>query len=282
MYTLHVENAYGERLELTHNESYSIVDIAGIDPPDANINATRNAGEDGAVYNSAYIQPRTITLTLAINGPAEANRIELYRYFKSKFPVTIYYSNGARSVYINGYTQTVQIAFFNRKQTAVINVYCPRPLFNGTDEDIQQFSAIIPLFEFPFSIAAAGIPFSEIRLDTEHTIINNGDIETGTLIRIHALGPVVNPKIYNTRTNERIFLNRTMSQGEDIIINTRRGEKACTLISGGTSTNIINSFAAGSSWLQLAPGDNVFAIAADSGLTDMVCEFTTIDQYEGV
>ena len=79
MYSLSVENTYGDILELTNNPAYCITNVDGIDPPDATINTARNAGADGSVFNSAYMNNRTITITMAINGPAEANRIELYR-----------------------------------------------------------------------------------------------------------------------------------------------------------------------------------------------------------
>ena len=282
MYSLSVENPYGEKMELTHNANYTISNIDGIDPPDADINTTRNAGEDGSIYNSAYINPRTITITLAINYPAESNRINLYRYFKSKFPVTLYYENETRKVYIKGYVQTMQISFFGKKQTAQIVINCPKPLFNGQDEDVQEFAGINPVFEFPFALEEAGEPFSEIELDQEKVVVNNGDIETGVLIRIHAIGAIVNPKIYNTGTNEHIFINYTLRAGDDITINTMRGEKSITLRRDGAETGIIGAFVIGSAWIQLAPGDNVFAVAADSGLENMVVTMTIIDQFEGV
>ena len=77
MYTLIAQNKYGEQLELTRNEAYVIESIEGLDPPDAVINTTRNANTDGSVFNSSYVDNRQITITMAINGPAEANRINL-------------------------------------------------------------------------------------------------------------------------------------------------------------------------------------------------------------
>ena len=77
MYTLTAENKYGERLELTHNPCYDITEIDGLYPPEAVINSTKTAGMDGAVFNSAYMNSRTITITLMVNGPAEENRIQL-------------------------------------------------------------------------------------------------------------------------------------------------------------------------------------------------------------
>ena len=109
MYTLIAENQYGQQVELTHNDAYSIKSVLGLDPPDGIINTTRNAGMDGSVYNSSYMDNRTITITLAINYPAEINRINLYKYFKIKFPVTLRYKNGSRDVWIQGFQSNYKL-----------------------------------------------------------------------------------------------------------------------------------------------------------------------------
>ena len=282
MYTLIAENKYGQQLELTHNSAYSITEIDGIDPPDAVINTTRNANADGSVYNSSYVNNRTIIITLSINAPAEINRINLYKYFKAKFPVRLYYQNSTRNVYIDGYVQNVQIAFFNKKQTAQITIFCPQPLFNGVEESLQEFSNVKNLFEFPFAIEESGIEFSRIEPNTEQSIINNGEVDTGAVILIHAIGPVTTPKIYNVDTGESMILNITMADGDDIFINTIRGQKNISMISGGTTTNIIGNLADGSTWFQLIPGDNLFTVTADGMPENMQVSFTIIDQYEGV
>ena len=53
MFTLIAENKYGQQLELTHNSAYEVIEIDGLDPPDAIINTTRNANADGSVFNSS-------------------------------------------------------------------------------------------------------------------------------------------------------------------------------------------------------------------------------------
>lgn len=283
MYTLIAENKYGDQLELTHSDAYVITGIDGIDPPDSVINTTRNANADGSVFNSAYVDNRTITITLAINSPAEINRIALYKYFKSKNPVTLYYQNGTRDVYITGYVQSMTIAYFEQKQIAQIVVFCPEPFFLGSENEITSFSTVNPLFEFPFAIEESdAIPFSEILLNVNADIINNGDVEVGALITIHALGAVTTPKIYNEDSGEYMILNTTMSDGDTIEINTMRGQKSITLISDGTSSNIIGYLQEGSTWFTLVPGDNVFTIDADSGETNMNVTFEVINKYEGV
>ena len=282
MFTLIAENQYQEQLELTHNPAYTITDIDGIDPPDANINTTHNAGADGSEFNSAYVNNRQITITLVVNAPAEANRINLYKYFKSKFPVTLYYTNASREVFINGYVQNISVGYFDKKQTVQIVIFCPKPYFNGVSDSVQEFASIESLFEFPFSIAEAGIPFSNLLINVEKSIINNGDVTTGVIINIQATGQVVNPKTYNVGTRESLILNTTLQDGDLVTINTRQGEKAITLLRDGVTTNLIGSLQQGSSWFMLEPGDNVFTTAADSLAENMLVTFTITDQFEGV
>lgn len=281
MYTLIAQNKYGQQLELTHNEAYVIESIDGLDPPDAQINTTKNANDDGSVYNSSYVDNRVITITLAINGPAEANRINLYKYFKSKMPVRLYYSNDTRDVYIDGYVQRMPIGFFDKKQIVQITIFCPKPFFNGSENEIVDFSSVNPLFEFPFSIEQP-IPFSELLIEQEKDIINNGDVETGVLIIMRARGNLTNPTIYNVETNEYFTLNVSMVEGDEIQINTKKKEKSIVKISNGVTTNIIGNLKNGSTWFQLNPGDNIFTTTAATNPENLDTYCIITDQFEGV
>lgn len=281
MYTLIVQNKYGDQLELTHNPAYTVYNIEGLDPPDAQINTTHNAGYDGSVFNSAYEKDRTITITMTIESPAEANRIALYRYLKTKFPVRLFYKNGTRDVYIDGFVQSMQIGFFQRKQVIQITIFCPKPNFSGAVSVVQEFYSVEALFEFPFDISEP-IPFSEIVTGVEKSIINAGDLETGVTITIDAVGTVENPKVYNVDDNTFIILSFTMQDGDTITIDTRQGEKSITLHRGGSDINLIGHMQRNSTWFQLQPGDNVFTTAADTGAENMMVTFTVVDQYQGV
>lgn len=282
MFKLIIENQYKEQLELTHNPAYSIKSVLGLDPPDAIINTTKNALQDGSEYNSSSMDNRTITITLAINYPAETNRIRLYRYFKSKSKVIIRYKNASRDVYITGYTQSMQVAFFDKKQTAQITVLCPESHFNGSQEAYEELSNIFSLFQFPFAIEETGIPMSQVVSGVEKSIANDGDLSTGTLIKIRAIGSVTNPKIYCATNNTYMQVNTEMASGDMIEIDTRTGHKRVAMISGGVETNMIGSLKEGSQWFVLTPGDNVFQAFADAGEEYMMVTFEVIYQYEGV
>lgn len=282
MFNLIVEDKNKNQLQLTGNPAYAITNIDGFDPPEATINTSKNAGADGSLFNSAYANERQITITMVINAPVEQNRINLYRWFKTKFPVKLTYETESRNVYIEGYVQSIQIGYFEKKQTAQIVVLCPKPYLNGSETNEQIFSNINPLFEFPFSIPAEGVPFSEVLLYVEKSILNYGDIVTGVLIKINALGTIENPKIYNVETREHMILNINLLRGDVVEINTRFGEKSITLIRDGVESSIVGSLEDGSTWFQLEVGDNVFTLNADSGIENMFVSFTVIDQYEGV
>lgn len=282
MYTLIAENKYGEQLEITNNPRYVITDIDGLYPPEGVINTTQVANMDGSVFNSSRINDRVITITMAINGPAEANRLLLYRYFKTKYPVRLYYKNGVRDVYIDGYVSKFSVEYFEKKQTAQIEISCPMTLFRAVKESVTEFTNIENMFVFPFAIEAVGRPFSEVALGEQKTIINGGDVETGVVIHLNALGTVLNPKIYNADTGDRMTLSIEMRAGDEITINTRKKEKSITLLRDGVQTNIVGKLDAGSTWFNLIPGDNIFTYETDEFPEHLQCIFIINNQFEGV
>lgn len=281
MYTLKVQNQYGEVLELTHNEGYVITDITGIDPPDAVINTTRNAGADGSMFNGAYVDNRQIVITMAINSPAEDNRIKLYKYFKMKNAIRLFYKNSTRDVYIDGYVQHINIQYFDKKQIVQITVFCPNPFFNDVSDNMVEFNAIDSLFEFPFEIVTP-IPFSEITTGEEINVRNLGDVASGMEIKIIVAGTVTNPVMYNVVTNQYFKIMKSFATGDVIVINTNKKYKKVQLTSEGTTTSIVGNIASGSTWLQIDPGDNIFQITADSNPENIIAFCNTVTQYEGV
>lgn len=282
MFSLTVENKYSEKLELTHNAAYSISSIDGLNPPEATINVSKNAGADGSIFNSAYTNSRQIVITMAVNAPAETNRIALYKYFKPKQPVRLYYKNRTRDLYIDGYVQQMQVEYFDKKETVQITIQCPLPYFNGSNSTEQALYSITSLFEFPFSIPEEGIEFSTEDDYIEKSIINNGDVDTGAVITINCIGTVVNPVLYNLQTDSKLGFNITFESGDLIIINTKQGEKAADLYRDGIKSSIVGNLIEGSSFFQFQPQDNLFTVTAEEGAANMKIVFDLIDQYEGV
>lgn len=283
MFTLKVENKSGQILTLTQNETmYQVVNIDGLNPPNAAIYTNAVAGMDGEKFKSSKLQMRNVVLTLKINGDAEANRIHLYEYFGTGKWCKIYYSNGSRNVFIEGYVETMECPLFTMNQQMQISIVCPDPYLKSLMTIYADISKVFPNFEFPFSIDEEGIEFSGVDIGKETVVVNGGEIATGITITLTAAARVPYPIIYNVGTGEFIKLNLTMQEGEVIVINTNKGHKTIKKISNGIETNIINSYDSGSTWLQLETGASTFTYTATENAELLKVEFEANLLYEGV
>lgn len=282
MFTLAVENERGERLELTHRLEYSVVDVQGLTPPNANINTTEMAGGDGSSYNSSSLTNRNIVILLYINSDIERNRQRLYRYFRVKRQCRIHYKNASRNVYIDGHVETVEPTMFKQTQAVQISILCPDPYLKNETTSLYEFSWTASYFEFPFSIPEEGIEFSGSDHVSSVDIINNGENEVGVEINLTASGAVLNPKIINVLTGEYFALNVDLDEGDVIKITTHRGKKRAILYKGGEEKNVMNAIASGSTWFKIDLGDNIFSYAADLGGQSLAVSFTFTEEFVGV
>ena len=282
MYSLKVENDRGNTLELTNNPNYTVFKIEGLNPPQATINSSVNTTTDGSNINSVRLENRNIVIYIAMEGDVEANRINLYKYFPVKKNVKLMFSNEARNIYIEGYVELVECDLFTSREVAQISIICPRPYFKDVNDLVTTFGDVSSMFEFPFSIPKSGIEISAITTNQRKSIVNTGDIETGIIIKLFAVGTVVNPVIYDVLNRTQLKLNFTMLASDTIVINTNVGEKSIELIRDGVTYNAMGYMAQNSSWFELQSGDNVFTYDADSGNSYLQLTFTTSILYSGV
>lgn len=118
--------------------------------------------------------------------------------------------------------------------------------------------------------------------DIRKNIINAGEVDTGMLIELFAIGTVVNPVIYDVLNRTHIKLEFTMEANDIIYINTNSGNKSITLLRDGVESNIISYLSYSSKWLTLNTGDNVFTYDAESGVSNIKLTFRTLALYGGV
>lgn len=282
LYNLSVETPERDEIVLTGNPNYTLISVVGLSPSNASINTVTNANFDGSNFISSRVNSRNIVIQFAIEADVEANRIALYRVFRTKAPVRVRYKNYHRNVYIDGYVESFECNMFSKKETAQISIICPYPYFSDENDVDFDFSTVTPLFEFPFDIDSEGIEFSTIVIGEEKNVINGGDIETGMLIRFTAAGAVENPSLYNTVTFERMKINIELQDGDALEINTNRGKKSVQLIRNGEVLNKINSMDKDSKWLSLKVGDNLFISEADSGEEYLMCSVEYGNLFGGV
>ena len=288
MYTVKIRNSANEMLQIYPSNDYMLTSIAGITPADATINSVEMATQDGAHFNSSRVMPRNLVATFSIRGEGAATRqrrVNLYRYIRPKHPIRLYIANDQRNVYIDGYVESMQDGgtIFSEREQMQVSVICPDPYFrdNETGDRMVTFSAITPMFNFPFHIVSP-TPFSTWDEVYTKIIENDGDASCGVVLNVIATDRVTNPWFYNETTGERMTFEITLEVGDELVISTIPGHKRARLIRDSVETNVINTLAHGSAWLTLEPGANAFFYNAVSGATGMSLSFVYTILYEGI
>lgn len=288
MFNLTFENERGNTLVLSPasdlNTPFEFVDIDGINPPKAAINTSELALIDGAQFNSAKLQMRTINVAFVIQSDAAANRVEVYKVLKTKHSIKVSYQSETRDVYINGYVESIEIEYTDHPQKVSVAILCPYPYWEDAQSIVNDLSQTISMFHFPFaSTESPELVFGYVDPIVSIEVNNGGDVETGIIIELYASDAVVNPRVIDYETGEYIELEMTMEQADLVTIDTRIGHKTATLLRDGATSSVFNAIAKGSTWLQLAIGGSTYTYTADGGaVTGLAVSITHTNIYEGV
>lgn len=287
MFTAKIENSSGNVLTLTGNEPvYQVIDITGLNSPNAQINTTTIVGLDGAVFNSSKLETRNLVLTIKINGNVETNRLLLYSYFRTKDWCKFYYSNNSLDVSIEGYVESVECNLFTNNEIAQISILCPYPYFRSLSEVIEDSSNVLKMFVFPFSINI-GEPIIISNLDSETgvAVYNGSESETGVVVYLDFHNSASSIEIKNVITGDDFEINYSFLENDTVIINTNKGKKSITLLRNGVISNIFSALQAGSVFFQLLPGVNNFQYLVNGSATnndDVTITFRYYNIYRGV
>lgn len=299
--SIKVTNPKGESLvlDLFHPEKSGLIvrSISGLGPPKANINSTDLATADGALYSSARASTRNIVFNLQFMfAPTiEDSRQLTYKYFPLKKLVKIEVETDNRSLETSGYVESNSPDIFSREETTQISIVCLDPFFYDPNPSVTQFATVTPTFEFPFSnesISESLIEFGTINLDTRSTIDYVGDVDTGVLITVHALGSVSGSlTIYNVETQEKMVIDlakiktligKDYGSGDDIIISTVSGDKYVQVLHDGKYTNAIAAIEKLADWFQVSVGRNIFNFTVTKGIENLVMSFSYRNAYGGI
>lgn len=281
MFTLTIENYRGDKITLFPSNDY-YVELDGITGNKAEINTSVTGNGSGSMFNSSRTDERAVSLTIFPLRNIEENRIRLYRFFQSGKAVTLYYTNGTRNAFLDGYVEQAPSGdLFTEQEALEVSIKCPSPFWKSGSNVITDVSDIRALFTFEFSIENdTPISFSEIEIGTEKTVYNSGDVESGIIIELNALDAVSNPTIYD-EFGGAFGLTFDMNQGDVITINTYRGEKSVKLLRDGVESNIFPYVNDNPKWFSLLPGDNLFSFTA-SDTARLKVRFITYNLYEGI
>ena len=258
----------GNIIDLFNNDWFVVTNIDGLTKATENIASSTTPGMDGDRVNSTQTQPRGIVLDLQVkhgNIVEEAKRYIL-RTIKPKQRGTLQLTQGDRVIEIEGIVENIDMPRFSDSVMMQVSLYCSEPYWHDAENVLVEISRIIDLHYFTdyeddmLYFPADGIALGEYDVSMTRIYTNDGDVDCGMIIHIIALGDVTNPTI-SKADGSFVGVNDTMVAGDEIIINTNRGNK--TISKNGV--NILSKIKRGSTFLQLAVGDNQFTINSDEG-----------------
>ena len=163
--TVSVVNQFGDEISTNfvgaYEAPYVITKIEGHGPVEADINLTQLATNDGAMYNSARVGERVISLTLAVvaqpGKTIEHARRWIYKTYAVKNRVEMAFTTDTGTYIMTGYVEKCEPDIFEKIAKVKITIVCPDPYFYAPAKTIKSFSNVKGGFEFPFADNATGI-----------------------------------------------------------------------------------------------------------------------------
>ena len=217
-----------EQVILTAAEPFILSSVSGLGGVESDVISSEVVGMDGVFYHGCKKTPRPIPCTVYVKGK---NREDMYRQrlriiglLRAENDVgTLYYSNDYISVKIGAVPITPPD--FNERlknyNKADLKFWCPQPLWQSLETKTASIAKIDGIgFEMPFQF-----PITFAHIKNEIVINNLGTSRAPVTITITGTG--VNPTITNTANGKTIsLLDKTLADGEQLIINTERGDNA--------------------------------------------------------
>ena len=263
--TLIYIGANGNQINLFRNPYFDLTNVDGMTGVASNISASTTPSMDGDKVNNIQTQPRGIVLDLRIKDYVSVKDAKQYilSTIKPKQRGQLVFSRGERNVNIYGVVESISMPRFSQEVTMQVSLYCSDPYWHDVENVLLEITRVLDMHYFPLDVGGLAFPvdgvvMGEYDLNMTRTYTNDGDAECGVVITIIALSKVVNPAIYKA-DGTYIGVSDTMETGDEIVINTNRGEKGITK----NGANILSKIMPGSTFIQLDTGDNELTVDSD-------------------
>lgn len=280
-------NSRGQSIELSSSGPFYLSDF-DTGTPKTTMLTSKAPGQDGVTREDTLFDERPPVANGAVIGTSYEDtlikRKWLCSVFNPKLIGVLIYENDTETYKINCTVQELP-TFKNTDSVAQefqIQFYCPDPYWKPLDGIKEEMAQWVGDFEFSLEIPESGIEMGHRMSTLIANCFNNGDVDCGIRVEFTALASVVNPSILNVYTQEFIKVKRTLVAGDKLVINTEFGNKKVEMLHNGVSTNVFNYIDLQTTFLQLAPGDNLVRYDAESGIDNLEVAIYFTPKYVGV
>lgn len=256
---LSVINWMDDLLELPLEDTssgYIVKSVDGLGPVKATLASSNYANQDGAQFYSGRREVRNLIIRLGLTTDTNTSifelRSQLYRFLMPntealfKFSIQDHQEGTDLDVQITGRVESLEPSIFAKEPTVDISVLCFDPDF--TEENNVAFQSTT---DFGWT-----------------DIMYRGTVETG--FRLVILPdrniPYFSATLQHPNGDEMsLSFTRPIVSGNVVEVDSRRGSKGATLITGGGHIeSALYGISPSSSWLYLRPGMNQVRLDTDA------------------
>lgn len=263
------ESASGERCNISNRYGIMITSADGLFDACATANMSEIAGYSGGTFISSSVPVRHGGLTLHSSNIEDRPRIK--RAFRVEESGALFYQDEyGKTKNLHCICTGCDIPPFQYDIEAQITLVTEDPFWKDAISVPTVMATLTPNWEYPLKIEGdAGIELSKIDPSLIAKVTNTGQLPTGCVFEIRALGNLENPKLQDINTFKFIGAELSLAAGDVLLIDTRLGKKSLTKISGKVKKDVFNCLMEDSVFLQLAVGDNEFRRFADGNEDNM-------------
>lgn len=151
-------------------------------------------------------------------------------------------------------------------------IFCSNPMFKKKMQTVNVLSGKQPAFHFPLYFDGKQDVIMGTRKNYLMLVVENeGNAAVGAKIILKANGTVINPTIMNLATGEFIKINKTMENGERIVINTSDGsERGVFGELYGDVMNYLKYWDFDNTWMKFEAGSTILNYFTENGVESLL------------
>lgn len=262
----------GEEVTIDQMTSMFVLTEVDLGQVESAHNSFKYPNQVGVYYSSTTLETRDISIEGWVIGETyqsiKSRKSKLNRLINPKEEIRIIRNGYKLPFYPDSSIQYSPSILENNAYMCkfLIQGTAPYPLFSTENDAVHPITLTVPKFHFPLIIPKDKGTIMGIRQQSLIAQINNiGDIETGILFTLEAIGAVKNPSITEVNTQQHIWIDKNLVAGEVVTISTEDGNKYVKGVLNLVESNYFKYRRLDSAWIKMRRGNNVFQYDCESG-----------------
>lgn len=251
-----------------------VPDIEGMARLNLTLSTSPRVLADGSALVSKRVDEADRTVRAEYGGRDNAAaRAQAVAFFNPKHSFEMHVEAMGRRRWCAGELEAFECPFQHERMATefTFTLLCPDPFWRSEDRNEHPFGDASPMFGFPYVSHARETLPGDVRrpvgslasksvYDGVNTVWNSGDVAAPYLVRIDALGEIVNPCI--SKGGKRVCVQATLTAAQTLLIDFE-GRMASVTVDG---RNVIHRCTRDSSFtgMRMGTGPNPFAFSCDN------------------